>query len=180
MLFLTNVDDEINCKDQAGAATGLPDLASVATGIQQQRSPVAYPVSPPQIDCSTKDDAEQTYNGNQFDTKYLLSKNKNDLHGAMIFGNDTKDAARGGQILIDTALKAGAKSDLTQGVSGRDPQSAYTPIINTMKSKGSNYSYNSSALSSVELERSEAQLQGLTGVNWVCTIACYDKKIKDQ
>jgi ABC-type branched-subunit amino acid transport system substrate-binding protein len=32
----------------------------------------------------------------------------------------------------------------------------------------------------VELERSEAQLQGLTGVNWVCTIACYDKKIKDQ
>jgi hypothetical protein len=180
MLFLTNVDDEINCKDQAGAATGLPDLASVATGIQQQCSPVAYPVSPPQIDCSTKDDAEQTYNGNQFDTKYLLSKNKNDLHGAMIFGNDTKDAARGGQILIDTALKAGAKSDLTQGVSGRDPQSAYTPIINTMKSKGSNYSYNSSALSSVELERSEAQLQGLTGVNWVCTIACYDKKIKDQ
>jgi hypothetical protein len=180
MLFLSTVDDEINCKDQSGAATGLPDLASVATGVAQQCSPVAYPVSPPQLVCSTKDQPEQTYNGNQFDTKYLLSKNKNNLHGAMIFGSDTKDAARGGQILIDTAEHAGAKSDQTIGVSGQAPQSAYTPIINNMKAKSSNYSYNSSALSSVELERAEAQLQGLTGVTWVCTIACYDKKIKDQ
>jgi hypothetical protein len=110
----------------------------------------------------------------------LLSKNKNNLHGAMIFGSDTKDAARGGQVLIGTAEHAGIKSDQTIGISGQAPQSAYTPIINNMKAKGSNYSYNSSALSSVELERSEAQLQGLTGVTWVCTIACYDKKIKDQ
>jgi hypothetical protein len=180
MLFLSNVDDEVNCKDQAGQATGLPDLASVATGVPQSCSPVAYPVSPAQLVCSTKDQSPQTYNGNQFDSKYLLSKNKNNLHGAMIFGNDTKDAARGGQVLLDTAEKAGIKSDQTIGVSGLAPQSAYTPIINQMKSSSSNYSYNSSALSSVELERSEAQLQGLTGVTWVCTIACYDKKIKDQ
>jgi hypothetical protein len=180
MLFLSNVDDEVNCKDQAGAATGLPDLASVATGVPQSCSPVAYPVSPSQLVCSTKDQSPQTYNGNQFDSRYLLSKNKNNLHGAMIFGSDTKDAARGGQVLIDTAEHAGVKSDQTIGVSGSSPQSAYTPIINNMKSKGSNYSYNSSSLSSVELERSEAQLQGLTGVTWVCTVACYDKKIKDQ
>jgi hypothetical protein len=176
MLFLSNVDDEINCKDQAGAATGLPDLASVATGIAQQCSPVAFPVSPPQLVCSTKDQSPQTYNGNQFDTKYLLSKHKNDLHGAMIYGNDTQDGARGGEILIDTALHAGAKSDQTVGISGRDPQSAYTPVINQMKTNGSNYSYNSSAVSSVILERSEAQLQGLTDVTWVCTLACYNKK----
>ncbi len=180
MLFLTNVDDEVNCKDQAGTATGLPDLASVATGVPQSCSPVAFPVSPSQLVCSTKDQSPQTYNGNQFDSKYLLSKNKNKLHGAMIFGSDTKDAARGGQVLIDTAEHAGIKSDQTIGISGQAPQSAYTPIINQMKANGSNYSYNSSALSSAELERSEAQLQGLTGVTWVCTISCYDKKIKDQ
>jgi len=180
MLFLSNVDDEVNCKDQAGAATGIPDLASVATGVPQACSPVAFPVSPAQLVCSTKDQNTQTYNGNQFDSKYLLKKNKNDLHGAMLFGNDTKDAQRGGEVLINTAIKAGIKSDQTVGVSGRDPQSAYTPIINKMKNDGSNYSYNSSAASSAILERSEAQLQGLTNVTWVCTIACYDKSLKAQ
>jgi hypothetical protein len=181
MLFLSNVDDEVNCKDQTGAATGLPDLASVATGVPQACSPVAFPVAPSQLVCSTKDQNPQTYNGNQFDSKYLLSKHKNDLHGAMIFGNDTNDAARGGQVLIETAINAGIKSDQTVGISGRDPQSAYTPIINTMKTNGSNYSYNSSSLASVILERSEAQLQGLTDVTWVCTIACYDRnQVKQQ
>ena len=28
--------------------------------------------------------------------------------------------------------------------------------------------------------RSEAQLQGLNNVVWVCTIACYDKSLKAQ
>ena len=52
--FLTNVEDETNCKDQAGKATGLPDLASFVTGVQQC-SPVAYPVNPSLLDCATKD-----------------------------------------------------------------------------------------------------------------------------
>jgi hypothetical protein len=180
MLFLSNVDDEVNCKDQSGAATGIPDLASVATGVPQACSPVAYPVSPAQLVCSTKDDPEQTYNGNQFDSKYLLKQNKNDLHGALLYGNDTKDAQRGGQVLIDTAIKAGIKSDQTVGIGGRDPQSAYTPIINKMKNDGSNYSYDSSSASTAILLRSEAQLQGLKNVTWVCTIACYDKSLKQQ
>ena len=72
VLFLSNVDDEVNCKDKAGTATGIPDLASVATGVPQACSPVAFPVSPPQLVCSTKDRNPQTYNGNQFEAKYLL------------------------------------------------------------------------------------------------------------
>jgi hypothetical protein len=181
MLFLSNVDDEVNCKDHAGAATGIPDLASVATGVPQSCSPVAFPVSPPQLICSTKDQNPQTYNGNQFDSKYFLKRYKNNLHGAMLFGNDTKDAQRGGEVLIDTATKARIKSDQTVGISGRAPQSAYTPIVNKMKNDGSNYSYNASAASTAILLRSEAQLQGLpSSIVWVCTIACYDKSLKAQ
>jgi hypothetical protein len=100
----------------------------------------------------------------------------------MIFGNDTKDAQRGGQVLIDTEIQAGIKSDQTLGVSGRDPQSAYTPIVNQMKNNGSNYSYDASAAQSSILLRSEAQLQGLdsTKIAFVCTISCYDKSVKAQ
>jgi hypothetical protein len=180
MLFLSNVDDEVSCKDQAGAATGIPDLASVATGVPQACSPVAFPVSPAQLVCSTKDQNPQTYNGNQFDSKYLLKKNKNGLHGAFLFGNDTKDAQRGGEVLINTAIKAGIKSDQTVGISGSAQQSAYTPIINKMKNDGSNYAYDASSAATAILLRSEAQLQGLNNVTWVCTIACYDKSLKAQ
>ena len=32
MIFLANVDDEVNCKDSTGAATGLPDMGAIVTG----------------------------------------------------------------------------------------------------------------------------------------------------
>ena len=32
MVFVSNVEDEVNCKDQAGAATGLPDLPAFTLG----------------------------------------------------------------------------------------------------------------------------------------------------
>ena len=64
---------------------------------------------------------------------------------------------------------------------GRDPQSAYTPIVNQMKTDGSNYSYDVGAEQCGSELRSEAQLQGLTDPNvmWECT-TCYDKAMKDH
>ena len=135
-------------------------IASVATGVPQACSPVAFPVSPAQLVCSTKDRNPQTYNGNQFEAKYLLKTHKGKLHGPMLYGNDTKDAQRGGQVLINTEIQAGIKSDQTLGVSGRDPQSAYTPIVNKMKQDGSNFGTTATDTSMILL-RSEAQLQGL-------------------
>jgi hypothetical protein len=139
-------------------------------------------VSPPALDCATKDQNPQTYHGNQFDSKYLLKTHKDDLHGAMIVSGDTADANRGGTVLVDTAEQAGIKSDQSVTVGGRDPQSAYTPIVSKMKSDGSNYSYVTSAANSAIELRSEAQLQGLTDqdIVWMCTIACYDKSVKQQ
>ena len=110
-------------------------------------SPVTFPVNPPQLICSTKDQHPQTYYGNQGDAKYLLKQHKNDLHGALLVGNDTKDALRGATAIIDTAINAGIKADQKPvTLSGRDPQSAYTPIVNQMKNDDSNYSLTTMAL----------------------------------
>ena len=68
--FITNVDDETKCVDQSGAVTGLPDLASFVTG-PQQCSPVAYPVNPSSLVCSTKDQHPQTYQGSTGVPTYL-------------------------------------------------------------------------------------------------------------
>ena len=52
--LMTNVDDEINCKDQRGVATGLPDLGGIVPGVAQQCSPVSFPVNAPQLLCATR------------------------------------------------------------------------------------------------------------------------------
>ena len=180
-LFLSTVDDMVGCKDQAGAATGVPDVAAIVTGVPESCSPVTFPVNPPQLVCSTKDQHPQTYYGNQGDAKYLLKTHKHDLHGALLVSNDTKDAQRGATAIIDTASNAGIKADQKPVLSGRDPQSAYTPVVNQMKSDGSNYSLTTMALSNAVELRSEAQLQGLTDPDfvWECT-TCYDKAIADH
>ena len=179
-LFLPNVEDAVNCTDKAGATTGLPDVASIVTGVPESCSPVTYSINPPQLDCSTKDQHPQTYWGNQGDAKWLLKQNKNDLHGSFLAGNDTKDALRGATAIIDTSIQAGIKADQQITLSGRDPQSAYTPVVNQMKNDDSNFSLTTMPLANAVLLRSEAQLQGLSSdIVWECT-TCYDDAIHDN
>src|SRR4051794_30576370 len=71
-LFLANMDDAITCKDTSGAATGLPDIPAIATGVPETCAPVTYPIGGTQLICSTKDQHPQTYNVNQGDFKYFL------------------------------------------------------------------------------------------------------------
>jgi hypothetical protein len=179
-LFLTNVDDAVNCADKAGATTGLPDVAAIVTGVPESCSPVTYSINPPQLDCSTKDQHPQTYWGNQGDAKWLLEQNKDDLHGSFLAGNDTKDALRGATAIIDTSIQAGIKADQDVTLSGRDPQSAYTPVVNQMKNENANFSLTTMPLANAVLLRSEAQLQGLSSdIVWECT-TCYDDAIHDN
>ena len=89
---------------------------------------------------------------------------KGGLHGVTIVGNDTKDAARGGTILALAAQQAGIKvdqGDPAVAVSGRDPQSVFTPIVQKMKADGSNWSLNIASANQALLLRNEAKLQGI-------------------
>jgi hypothetical protein len=180
-LFLSNVDDIVSCRDQAGAATGHPDVAAIVTGVAESCAPTTYSINPPQLVCSTKDQHPQTYWGNQGDAKWLLGQNQHDLHGPMLVTNDTKDAQRGATAIIDTAIAAGIKADQKVALSGRDPQSAYTPVVNQMKNDSSNYALTTMALASAVELRSEAELQGVTApdIVWECT-TCYDSAIHDH
>ena len=176
-LFLSNVDDEVNCKDMKGAAIGLPDLGSVVFGFPQACSPVSYPVNVSNLMCSTKDENPQTYQGNQGDATYFLQK-FGKLHGAYVLPNDTKDVYRGIAVLKEIAVQAGIKADRSSTATGRSPQSAYTPIVQQMKNDNSNWGFSGGNYSQMIQFRQEAQLQGLTDpkIVWSCTTACYDRK----
>jgi len=66
-------------------------------------------------------------------------------------------------------------------MSGRDPQSAYTPIISQMKADGSNYAQSTLSANSSILLRSEAQLQGLgSDVVFTCGASCYTKDVSSN
>jgi hypothetical protein len=179
-LFLSSVADMVGCPDQAGQPIGLPDIGAVVTGIPETCAPISFPAIGTALDCATATQNPQTYYGNQGSAKWLLSQNKNDLHGPMIVSIDTKDANRGGAILALTAEAAGIKAQPSTfvGKSGRDPQGAYTTVVQQMKNDGSNYSLMTSNGNSALLLRNEAQLQGLDAskVVWEC-VSCYGDKV---
>jgi hypothetical protein len=179
-LFLTSVDDMVHCKDQAGQEVGLPDLGAVVTGVPQACAATSFPAIGSAIDCASVTQTPQTYFGNQGAAKWLLSQHKGGLHGPMVVASDTKDANRGGTILALAAQHAGIKPDqgATVAKSARDPQSAYTGLVQQMKSDGSDYSLMTSTPSQALELRQEATLQGVDSskVAWD-TVSLYGNSI---
>jgi ABC-type branched-subunit amino acid transport system substrate-binding protein len=174
--FLTNVQDETSCKDLAGQATGLPDLASFVTGVQQC-SPVAYPVNPSLLDCATKEQHPQTYYGSAGTSKWYRDQIKGKAHGLYVASNDSAVGQRAQDLLYEFPQELGMKSDQHAYVSSTAPQSAYTPIVQKMKADKSNFAYAQGGDGLIAL-RQEAALQGIDpkSVMWLCN-SCYDAKL---
>src|SRR5450432_564766 len=184
-LFLTSVDDMVNCKDQAGQTVGLPDIPSFTTGLPETCAPISFPAIGKNLDCATASQNPQTYYGSQGgEAKWLLSKNTGALHGPMLVSNDTKDANRGGTIGALTLQKSGIKADqgTTVTKSGRDPQTAYTSVVQQMKVDGSNFASMALTASSLLELRQEAQLQGIDAskVVWDSVSAYGNKAVTDN
>jgi ABC-type branched-subunit amino acid transport system substrate-binding protein len=169
-----------HCTDQAGTVTGIPDVPAIS-GAVIGCSTVSYPINPSSTVCATRDQSPQTYQSNQGVFTYLAKQHKG-LHGAYVYSNDSKSGAVTGQSLIHAATGAGIPADSTTGVSALAPQSVYTPVIQAMKTNGSNFQYTIGSVNGMIAVRSEAQLQGLTDpkIIWMCTTACYDKTLHDQ
>ncbi len=88
-MFLNNVDDMRNCKDQAGATTGIPDIPFLAAQLVQQCSDESFPIVPPPIQCDTKDQHPQTYDAN-IARGYYFTKKYGELHGIYVFNSDSQ------------------------------------------------------------------------------------------
>jgi len=176
--LIASVDDIVNCKDKAGKATGTPDLPAVTTGSLEACSPVSYPLNGTQVDCSTLHKTPQTYHTQSGDAKYLQKK-YGPLHGALIVSSDSKDTQNSTSVIGLAAEQQGVKLRATVPMSSRDPQTAYTPVIQQMKQNGDNYNNSGTPVDNVIAMRQEAQLQGLTTPNfvWTCLLNCYDKKM---
>jgi hypothetical protein len=179
--FLNNVDDEVACKDMAGATTGLPDIPFLTTEVAQECSSVTFPVNPPQLVCSTKTQHPQTYQAGVGRGFYYKKKFGN-LHGVYVFPNDLKSAH-------DATVASGlgqlrqvcCKSDKDFDLSALAPQSAFTPVVEAIKNNSSTYAQSASTLGTSVALRKEAKIQGVTSVKvWDCSTQCYAKQFVQQ
>jgi ABC-type branched-subunit amino acid transport system substrate-binding protein len=182
-LFLANVDDVENCTDSTGAVTGLPDLATLYTSLAQQCSKTTYAVNPPAIVCSTKDQHPQTYQANVGRANYYKKKFGKDLHGIFIDSADLK-SARDAQFVGQGGIyddQVGIKLDGEYPLGGSVPQSAYTPVVQAIKQKGSNLAQCGNPPGCTIKLRKEAKLQGVNSVKiWDCNTTCYDPTFLPQ
>jgi len=175
-LFVTQVDDIVNCKDSKGQATGIPDIGGLITSLTEACSPKTFSPNAPQVQCDTVGQDPVTYQGTMGPFKYIVDQRKGDAHGALLVSNDTPDARRAGLANMLLVKKAGVKPDAEVSLSSRDPQSAFTPVVQDMKSHNSNFSYLAMSLNSAIELRQEAALQGIPNdqATWLCPSTCYD------
>ncbi len=176
--LIGSLDDVTNCKDQAGQATGLPSMPAVSTGNVQPCNPVVFPISGSQVDCTTVGQTPQRYQGQVGDSQYYVRKYGKGLKGPLIVSADSKDTATLDLGARPAREEGGDRHHPTIAMSSRDPQTAYTPVIQQMKQNGANYNLTGTPVDNVIAMRQEAQLQGLTDPKfvWSCQIQCYDNK----
>jgi hypothetical protein len=175
-LFNPDVKTMLECKDKAGAATGLPDVAALANDINQQCNPTTFLIQAVAETCPVKVGQPRPLRVFMGTTQWYLDNIDKDLHGVFLVPGDLPTTVQSATYQIEAQKKVGITFDATLKVSGRDEQSAYTPRIQTIKANNSTYVYGGSNDRSMINARKEAKAQGVTSVKvWACSLACYTR-----
>jgi hypothetical protein len=181
VLLAQNFSDLTNCKDQTGAAIGLPDFPVVVTEVAQQCSPVSFPINPPALDCATKDQHPQGYHVSTGPTGYYVKK-FGKLKGAFLYPSPAESAsAKASQVPIFTAQQSkGISNVFQQDVSALAPRSVYTPIAAAITADHATYAKSGLDVASTVKLRQEASAQQTNVKVWDCSLQCYDTRLIQQ
>jgi Periplasmic binding protein len=177
-LFLDNMKPAEQCKDKAGKATGIPDLAVLQTYAAQQCSPVSFAMLPgagacPYSGSGVRDFQEATVTPDWYFEKY----GKDALHGVYLVPSDLPSTISASTPLFAADKQLGIKEDAEFGVSALSTQPAYTPYVQSIKTHKSTYARDGADYVSYVFFRKEAQVQGVDTVKvWDCSLQCYDSR----
>jgi hypothetical protein len=177
-LFLQDVSGMESCKDKAGKATGLLDLAVLQTEPAQQCSDVSYSILPTSTACPYTSGARKVLvSSTQYDY-FKKTFPDVDLHGVFVIPKDLPSTITAAMPLIRAYNELGVPSDAEFGISGTATQPEYTQVVQAMKSKQSTLAMNILDYSGTVLMRKEAKAQGVNTVRvWTCYLQCYDKRL---
>jgi len=177
-LFLQDVSTLNTCKDKAGQATGLPDIAELQTEAAQQCSPVSFSTLPGAGSCPYSGSGLRTFKVGYTQYDYYFNKYGKDLHGVFVIPKDLPSTIAATMPIFRAENQMGIKSDKEFGKSGLDTQTAYTEVAAAMKASNATYARNGLDYSGTVLMRKEARNQGVNTVKvWDCSVQCYDKRL---
>ncbi|TVZ02354.1 hypothetical protein EAS64_26465 [Trebonia kvetii] len=173
---LVDLADLDGCKNAAGKAVGIANLAAFAF-VPAVCDPDTYGIGGVNSYCKTAKEATPTYDVPVGDTRYLVAHNPG-LHGIWMYDTDDPTFKLTEVPLFQAESNIGIKKD-GQGfypLSGGVPQSALTPFIQQIKASGSTFVYDDTTTASMVLLRKEAALQGVNNQVkvWECNSGCYD------
>ncbi len=178
---LEDISDIDGCKNAAGKAIGIPDLAAFAF-LPLACDPDTYLIGGYGPYCATAKENPQTYTANVGDARYYTSQFKG-LHGIYVYDSDVPtlkvDFLPNFQGDSDLGIKPDAQGSYAE--SGSAPQSALTPVISAIKAAGSSFVYAGSTPQNTILLEREAKLQGVNSIKvWACNSGCYDSSFIQQ
>jgi hypothetical protein len=178
-VFFSDVSAMNRCKDKAGNASGLPDIAVLQTDSAQQCSPVSFATLSASGSCPYSGSGPRTFTTGQTEYDFYLSKfGKDSMHGVWAIPKDLPSTIDSTMPLVRAANKMGIRSDFEKGMSTLDLQTAYTPLVAAMIRNRSTYARNGLDYSGTVAERKEARAQGVSTVKvWDCGLQCYDKRL---
>ncbi len=178
---LEDLSDIDGCKDAAGKAIGIANLAAFAFP-PEACDPDTYRVSGIGAYCKTAKQRPSTYQVPIGDARYFTSHFQG-LHGIWLYDSDDPTFKITQTPDFQAMSNLGIRKD-GQGfyaLSGAAPQSALTPFIQVIKSSGATFVYDDVTTASMVLVRREAQLQGVSSVKvWECNSGCYDPRFYQQ
>ena len=178
---LEDLSDIDGCKNAAGKAVGIPNLAAFAFP-PLACDPDTYLTAGLGEYCKTAKQSPSTYVVPVGDARYFTSHNSG-LHGIWLYDTDDPTFKITQTPVFQAQSNLGIKKDGEgfYGLSGAAPQSALTPFIQVIKSSGSTFAYVDVTTASMVLVRREAQLQGVNTVKvWECNSGCYDPSFYQQ
>ena len=182
-VFLTTVEPQLNCVDKAGEVTGLPDIPFVTTEIVQQCSPITFPIAPPQIICSTRDEHPQTYQASRRARLLLREEVRRRPPRRRTCSATTRSRPATRRSRAGSARSA--RSAASRTATSTSPRSRPRPSTHRsrqeLKSNDGNYAQCTGPSTARSSSRKEAKIQGVDGVEvWDCGTQCYDPSFLEE
>ncbi|MCU1484896.1 MAG: hypothetical protein JWN67_1642 [Actinomycetia bacterium] len=175
-LFNPDVSTMAECEDQAGAATGLPDLPGTANDPEQLCNSTTFLAASVVQRCPVATSGPQHFTANAGSARFYVREFPELRHSMYMIPGDLPTTIQSATYIIKTQELGGVHYEATPKVSGRTEQAGYTPIIQTMRSLHIDAVTDGSNDTAMIRMRREAKAQGYDGVKvWTCIPSCYSK-----
>jgi hypothetical protein len=180
-VFIGDMTPSAQCKDKAGAATGLPEVPAVVQSPLQNCNPTTFPYQGLGLPCPLTEGVKPVKVSKGLG-EFVQREVSKDTHGLYLVSTVSPSLLQAQMPgFAYMAGSQGLRSDATVGSNGFAPQSAFTPFATTIKDNGSQFVVSATQANDFVLMRKEAAAQGDDSVKlWLCQATCYDSAFLDN